>query len=190
MLSSWGKSCWCHSEERLQNQRVDCNFAGRRAPEYHDRLEEFWDTLRRAQSMLQHNWWISQIGVALCQDGHYALSIIAGAGKMKFSFVNQMPFTVWRVDDVPAAANFLMAAREQIAKRDKHLHRVTCYLALQQSGCFGDDFEAWASGPDDGHASDALQTELTAYKFLGCNLIKRRRNIFCCWPLKLHSHKF
>ena len=88
--------------------------------------------------------------------------------KMKFSFVNQVPFLIWRCSkDLAVAQRFIDIGRRQVASRDPRLNRITAFFVCQDLGCMGRDFDRYVD-PGTGNAlSPELQTEFTAYESLG-----------------------
>ena len=147
-FASWLRGCPCHEAERIQGRKVQCQWAGCRAPALASRLD-------RALEELQHirdKFWDAPDMVA-------AVNVILGNLRMKMGWVWEEPYLVWRADDA-AIAQQMLDKHDAMVALGLVPHRVTSYLCGAASSSLRSDMLAHALG---GQLSERLRIELQAY---------------------------
>ena len=149
-LSSWLRGCACHEAQRpRRGVVVRCPWAGCRAPELADKLRSVKrDLLERLQG-------------GILDQGTEALSLILCLFGLKFDWVFDLPFVVWRVRDAATARAFLDRYAKQV-EDGIPVHRVTRYFADPAfPGSLRSEMEHLANTQ---HCLPRLQAELLAYQ--------------------------
>ena len=142
-----------------------CPMAGRRAREYAARLTQFFKEISDLKKLFEASFdLIQEVGAELAQHACFALGVLLGESKLRFSWVFQPPFTIWLCDDIDEAKKFRRIVNKQIADRDPNLNRVSVYLVMKGVDTLGEDFEAHSLGQ---YTSPLLRTEMTIYQLLG-----------------------
>ena len=172
---AWGRGCTCHEEQRRQGKRVQCKKAGRNAKGYKQRLLQLYGELMELSSSFLSISMITELGGPLCADGQLCVSTILGHLRLKFAWVFQPPFTIWNCEDPEEARKFIQTTKDQIARGDTNVHRVSCRFVLEDEGCMGAAFEAHAQRQG---LDQLVGTEITCYLNLGGFMI-------CCLPCPL-----
>jgi len=100
-FSSWLRGCACHEQERMRAERVQCCWAGCRAPELRDRLR----TVREQLTTLRER--ATTLGGVGCRVQITITTILLGGLLTRFDWVDELPFLVWQVLRGWRASNLL-----------------------------------------------------------------------------------
>ena len=147
-FSAWLRGCPCHEDDRLRGRKIDCQWAGCRAPFISSRLEVALTELQGVRDEFY-----------MCHDIVAAVNTVLGNLRMKMAWVWEEPYIVWRAHD-PSVAQQLLDTHDAMISQGKEPHRVTSYLCAV-SGSLRADMVAHAGGAG---LSDRLRVELRAYQ--------------------------
>ena len=156
-FSGWVKGCSCHEDILVQGLTVECKWKGCRAPAFAARVAEFEQAIQQLRD---------------CEDIvvdrvtlHQICDTILATSAMKFHFVREEPYLVWRADDPAMAKQFLDSHDEAIARasREGHggPHRVTLHFCGTTSP-LRKDMEAHAAGRG---MTAKLRAEIESYRW-------------------------
>jgi len=148
-FAAWLRGCPCHEAECIsKTQHVQCLWKGCRGPQLWARIQQASDEMVAARSQ--------------DQDGEVssAMTRMLGVLMLKFRWVNEQPYTIWRVDSPASAAAFIASVDEAIAAGAQP-HRVSLYLAGPAPGSLRARMASFAAG---NRLHPLLQTELNAYR--------------------------
>ena len=153
-FSGWVRGCKCHEKELLAGKTVQCVWKGCRAKELSQRVQKLKNDLSAARGRP-----VLQLGLELGDQTRIALTRILSTLALKFEWVDEPPYSVWRVDGPEEASRFLAQHDRQVAS-GQVVHRVTHYLAGQSPLTLRAQMEEFARSGVLGHD---LAQEIAAY---------------------------
>ena len=166
-MSSWLRGCHCHDAELRQRRSIDCDWKGVRGPWLYDRLQELYGSIDKVRvNAVRHG--------PIAEEVSMACTSLLSTLQVKFNWVDELPYLVWRLQSPAMANRFVQDYDAQVAAGVQP-HRVSTYLADESEGNLGGDLRRFAA---DGIMSQALEVEVRAYGM--CMLDDT-------WPESLHK---
>ena len=152
-FSAWLRGCECHESQRKAWKKVTCPWVGCRAGRLAKRLTDTESELQRARNDVVPS------GVDSAEWVNLHTAILSSL-QLKFSWVNEHPYTVLQLSDNESARKFL-AEHDELEEAGHSIHRVSRFLAGRESWSLRREMETFART---GHCTLRLWSEIQAYK--------------------------
>ena len=92
-LMGWMQGCDCHEEALRAGQAISCPFKGCRAPKLGTKLASVCQELLQKRATIAYD----EFGVGVGQHVSDTLATVVACLQLKFRWVFDMPYLVWRV---------------------------------------------------------------------------------------------
>ena len=94
---TWGTGCSCHEAERLEGRKINCSFAGRRATEAWQAIQNLRDTVMQAPTANEQLW--SDDFKPLWDDFVRCNQLLNGRIFARWKHLNELPYMLVRARD-------------------------------------------------------------------------------------------
>ena len=135
-FAGWIKGCDCHEADLTEGRSVECPWKGCRAPSLGARLGGLLAELTAVRDgAADHGHLAGDVGLLA--------SRLVSLARVKFNWVDQVPFLAWQLADRVVARQFLEQRDAEVCSGEVP-HRVTEYFAGHGESSMRGDLEAYA----------------------------------------------